>query len=753
MPLVESYEPCPCGSGEKYKWCCQKAEAPVEKALRLYRNNHQVDAAIAALDEGLKRTPGNPLLTIRKALMLIDQERFSQARDLMRPLAEAHPDHPVAQSLYLRLLTEIDGPRAAVGRLQQALGAMKPGSRKTADAVSLIEGVGAALAESGFVPAAVAHLALAASLDPEEAEADRPDSPLRRVQMSRQVSLWLRAPYRLSPVPQGLDEPRRGRFSAALEKAARGLWAPAAADFDALAREGTPEADRNLGLCRLWLADHAGAVEALRRHTRWVGPTVDSVELEALCQIIEPAREEDRVELLQWIWPVRDRPTLRQALEADERMTFQGREPIDPDDEDSPEVDVFVATDKPRPAKGTTVESPDQLPRLEGRVLLGQEIVAVEAFDDGRLERVAGRLKALAGPAITPAHPRSKEVAVAERATLALRTEWVPPEETTEEDLQRLRAREIRRVYTDVWPETPQPYLDGRTPRQAARDGKAELPLRAALEILEQNEVLRNQGFDLAGLRSSLGVPPEPPIDPATADLAEVPVTRLYRLDPATLADDALVALFERAERYALAPSVLAPIARTLIDRPALLDRLDGGSRRVLVYAHLAADEIAQGRLQEGLDWLARGRASDPASIREANAIRWDVLELRLRSRAQHPTEWVPFLAALIERHGAEGPNGEILMSTLMGMGLIQAHPHPDRPGDVLMDTRPLQMALEQFGPKITTASGQLGVSVTGGKVWTPGSEGAAPGGIWTPGQSAPAAQGEPKAKLIIPGR
>ncbi len=37
--------------------------------------------------------------------------------------------------------------------------------------------------------------------------------------------------------------------------------------------------------------------------------------------------------------------------------------------------------------------------------------------------------------------------------------------------------------------------------------------------------------------------------------------------------------------------------------------------------------------------------------------------------------------------------------------------PHPDGSGRLMLDTRPLQALLEEYGPRVTTASGRLGVS------------------------------------------
>ncbi|MEA2632804.1 MAG: hypothetical protein QOE66_3023, partial [Chloroflexota bacterium] len=80
-----------------------------------------------------------------------------------------------------------------------------------------------------------------------------------------------------------------------------------------------------------------------------------------------------------------------------------------------------------------------------------------------------------------------------------------------------------------------------------------------------------------------------------------------------------------------------------------------------------------------------------------------------------------------------------------------------EQPDDLVADPRPLQALLARYGPRVTTASGQLGVAATKGEIWTPGSS-AGGGAIWTPGSGpagavpAPAPGGE-KPRLIIPGR
>ena len=117
------------------------------------------------------------------------------------------------------------------------------------------------------------------------------------------------------------------------------------------------------------------------------------------------------------------------------------------------------------------------------------------------------------------------------------------------------------------------------------------------------------------------------------------------------------------------------------------------------------------------------------------------MFELQLRTRFDRPEEWVPELAVILDRY-RENENASMLITTrLMEMGLIRLASPPDQPGELMLDTRMLQQLLAHYGPKVTTASGYLGVSATRGEIWTPGSE-AKGSAIWTPGSEANAGRG-----------
>lgn len=744
---VDPYSPCPCGSGQKFKWCCQKVEAHAERADRMAQNG-QLDSAIEVLDEGLRKEKDNAWLLTRKAIYQLRQHKVDAAKATLERVLAKQPKHLGALALFTRLVLEIDGPAAGAAQLQKAL-ATAPEQREMMGSLARL--VGVALSESGDFAAALAHLKLGRSLSPEGAPGFE---AIKYIDRTPTVASWLKNPYRLSPTPANLSGPARERFEQALHRAEAGLWSAAAVDFEALAGDKVAGADaaRNLGLCRLWLADDDGAVAAFRSYTARVGPTTDAVDLEALGQLLATPGPDDTIEHVQLIWPLRDGDGLLKTLNADPNIYALGAGPIDSDDPESPEVEQFGLLDR-KPVEFRRDLRVDEIPRFQARVLVGKEIVALETYDDGRLDAEVDRFRAVAGSTISPAHPRTKVLGKVTRMALALSWDWLLPENTDPEVAARLNRQEGARLVRENWPKTPATYLGGRTPLRAAEAGGFEVPLRAAMMVLEATHEDWGQEVDFDALRASLKIAPEPIIDVENTNLDQVHLARLDRIEVDRLSDEKLVEAYRRAAAFGLY-GVLKRAVKALLDRPGAWEAARIESLQL--YADLASLAAGEGRADEALDWIRRGREADPVAKRAANVYAWDLLELKIRARVQHPEKWVPDLASMLETFSANPTANEALLMTMIQMGLISMTPHPEKPDEMLMDPRVLQGLLMEYGPRVTTASGQLGVTASRGQLWTPGSGAGAggPGGLWTPGTAAQAPPGAAdKPKLIIPGR
>lgn len=749
MAAVDPYSPCPCGSGQKFKWCCQKVEALAERAQRLFENG-QAEAAIEAVDEGLKKEPGNAWLLTRKALYLIRQHAPEPAKDALRQVLRQNPAHLGASILLTRLVLETEGGEAGAAQFQQTITSLPVTDRPVLAALARL--VGALLSQAGFYAAALAHLKLAASLSDKDQESS---SSLRTIESNGSVPVWLKNPYTLAEAPDGLSTSQRDQFNQALGWAKTGLWSSAAAAFEMLSSEAAASApaERNLGLCRLWMADDPGASEAFARYAGRLGVTTEAVDFEALRQSITEVGPDDQVEHVQLIWPVRDRDALLKSLRADAASEDFGSGPIDPEDPESPQVDQFGLLDRPVIREPKPGLRPDDIPRFVARIHVGQEIVALEAYDDGRLDGLVERFTAIAQGAIPPAHPKTKVLEKIAKATLALAWEWRLPEEIDDQEAERLDREQGSWIIREGWPNTPMPFLKGKTPLEVAKAGNALVPLRAALFRLEQtNDTSWDSTADFASLRATLGLQPEPEIDPETVVVEDVHIARLSFIAADRLNDDRLAALYRQARRFGLA-DVLERAGRVLADRPQAWEK--AGVKAITLFSELALIASAQKKTDEAFEWIKRGRQAEPAATRSATAVSWDMTELKVRARADRPEVWVPELAVVLDRYSQDSSANQILMMHLIEMGLVRMVPNPDRAGDYFVDSRPLQYLMAEYGPRVTTASGGLGVSATKGEIWTPGGPSGSGGGLWTPGSDAGGAQGGSgdKPKLIIPGR
>jgi tetratricopeptide (TPR) repeat protein len=745
MPLVDPYAPCPCGSEKKFKWCCQKVEIFAERAIRLQENG-QFDGALAAIHEGLSKFPSNPWLLLRKAMVQIAQQKPEEARQSLAAVLRETPDHLAAIVLQTRLVLLKGDAVAAASEFQHALARVDPKSRPRLFRV--IAFIASALGEDGFFPAAFKHYELALRFDHDEKSMIV--SALRSLKSSPRVSRWLKTAYSLADAPEASLGPSRQQFDQALSWGKEGLWQAAAAAFDLLTSDpiAGPLAERNHGLCRLWLGDEPAAVAALRRWLERAAPTTDAVDLAVLCHAIGAAPDPDPIEHVQLSWPLRDRGALLLALGGQPTLIEGPKRHLDPEDEESPEVDCYYWLDRPvveaRPGL-----SLDQIPLIQANLLIGPETVVLETDDDGRLNALVDRFTALAGKAVPPAHPRTKVIGQSDRSQHALSWHWFLPPELSEDEKQRLTHEQMAHLVTTVWPETPVTSFGGRTPLQLARSGTSEILLRAAVLGLEYSGEDWGGMVDWQSLRSRLGIPPEPAIDPETVDIDRVPVCRLAMIPLRRVDDDRLLNLYRRAFEWGLVDLRLEA-AHEIVSRPGI--DVKGRVDAITLYGDLAIEAAGRDDRASALQWLGRGRAADGTSRTLLGAANWDMLELQIKASLDSPEVWVPELLVILERYRGNEEASTAVTGRLISMGLVNIVSAADRPGEFMVDSRPLQQLLSLYGPKVTTAGGYLGVSATRGEIWTP--ETASKGSpIWTPGSDLSGAGTGERSKLIFPGQ
>ncbi len=451
MASVNPYASCPCGSGEKFKFCCQKVESYAERAQRMVESG-QHESALKPLGEGLAKFPDNPWLLTRKALIEIQLERAEPAKQSLQALLKKDPGHLGGTILMTRLVLETEGIVAAVAQFQQGISAMAPEKRRQLAPMATMLGI--TLCRSGLPIAGFRHLELT-----QQWGGTIDDSTARVIQALRTnagFSVWEKNAYDVWPPPEGVTDAFRESFERAMGWADEGLWASAASAFELLAAASSAGAiaERNRGICCLWIADNAAAVAALRRFITKTGPTVEAVDLEALCQRIGPSTIADPVEFVRLSWAIRNREGLLEALRADPAFEAGPNRPLDPSDPEAAPTERFHLLDRPRIEARPGLTRRD-IPTVEGDVIVGRDTVVLETYDDGRLDRLSDRFTAAARANIPPAHPRTKIIEKVSRHLLAMSWQWRLPTGLPEDDVERITRDQKSHIISEIWPQAP----------------------------------------------------------------------------------------------------------------------------------------------------------------------------------------------------------------------------------------------------------------------------------------------------------
>ena len=338
-----------------------------------------------------------------------------------------------------------------------------------ATVVDGIASVAEALLAMDEIPSAFGHLLLLARLIRDE----RMLELIMRLNGSPQVPLLFKEEPDFLPAPAGA--PWRAKFDEAVEPALRGSWRVAADKLTALSTSA-PDSQalwHNLSVLRLWLADDAGAVEALRRLAALDVSQDDQVEAEALAQLLDPATAASGIDLLSITYPILDIEALNAKL-TDRRLAAM---PVNTSSwterNESPPQSSFVLLDRPAPRSGAGIKR-DEVPNVLGQVLVFGRQTDREARLEVSVARpnLAAMRAALAELCSAQLGPAGEEEKRAEMPATqwALSWNWRLPEDTPVDEVHQLLVDQRRHSILESWTQTPLSVLGGESPAQAARD-------------------------------------------------------------------------------------------------------------------------------------------------------------------------------------------------------------------------------------------------------------------------------------------
>lgn len=644
---VDSYAPCPCGSGKKFKFCCQVISDEMDRIVRLIEGN-QPRVAIQQLEQLAKKHPQNAWVGTTQAMVLLDLNEPAFARDVLKQLLEFHPDNELAIVLYAAALIREDGFEVAKRAIHRAF--QKSAKKLPALVGDLASSYAAMHASEGHMMAAREHLALALRLAPED-KRQQLFVQLLELDGSDDILYPLRGSHML-PTITGSDElqkeVRKGQKYAAI-----GCWSTAADVFTALA-DATPERAElwhAVGLCRAWDGNEKIAAESLHRAARHYADQGTAIECETLAQILDAKTSTDVIEQCHYTANITSVSRLLTVL--DSVPQFE-RVKNTPESDVVTPVAVYLALNTDKKLTDGRELTRDTVPVIQAQITVFDSdpktskpaVAMISGFRGQALDDVKAAWTTAAGDLFEwkTDVPQPEIANAIPTEAMVLECRWYLADE-----VPQVRRRELLNQYWsqtahEKWSQLPLRALGGKTPAQGVSDPSLQVPLYGAVFALDAGLQRRSYGLDINQLLTSLKVTPLPELEVTDeTNVGALSIMQLHRLPVKKLNDQQLNTVVNRSMLIQHSESLYQVLTEALA-RPSCAEQFD----RARILRTLSEISASKERREEAFSWIDQGRKLPVPEGKTAfqHAWTWDMAELGMR--LEDPSD--PHLKALLNR-------------------------------------------------------------------------------------------------------
>jgi tetratricopeptide (TPR) repeat protein len=603
--MLDPYSPCNCGSGKKFKWCCQPIYAGINRAWDQEANG-QHDVALRLMDEVTTAHPGNPEAWGQKARLLYAHGKLEEAEAALQKALDLNPNYPYG--LLLRAIFRFhEGEHAGALLLARRAAALYHPEAHTflGDVYLLISECEAKLNRP---VAARAAMRLALHYLPGEEETRRTFEAVYG--STSRLPESARKEYTFQAPPPGLPAAERAAWDKALREAASPRLSDLPAIFEPLTQQAPDNAAAwfNLALARAWLGDHAAALEALERYLDLENDETRAAEAGALAEVLRcGAGMEEQADYHEYSLVVGLRNPEPVGALLREWQQARRLAPLP-----SQAENIFTALLLEfTTASLITVGAPAaEAGKLAGYVLIAGPLFQFtsprkEAFDRAR-DEIRQRLAVGLGEMQEQRLPIQFADVVAEALLFPV---------VQRDDNRERVAEHIRKYYEDTWVHQPRHALLGNTPVDAAGSPRLRKRLLGVLRFLQECARGTPVGdYDFDRLRRKLGLggaaPPAAegtaPTAAVAADIPAMGTAELAGLNAAALSLEQLEQAYQAAQKLD-AQELAAHFARALVDRPPSPDKPD----RFPWYTYLAQHALKEGDTAAALDLVNAGEKAD----------------------------------------------------------------------------------------------------------------------------------------------
>lgn len=603
MAEIDLYAPCPCGSGKKFKWCCQPIHDKVTRVFELDEEGQQ-EAALKLMDELVAAHPDNAEVWGRKAQLHLHSDQPDQAEQAIEKALALNPKYAFGYFLRGRLRFEEGELPGALMLYRKAVELYDPAMKdiQASIYVDIFD------LEMKLNHPIAAHAAAELSL--------RYDSTNEQVNQAVETIFgpnnpnlppvaWKKYEYR--PLPADTTAERRAVWLRALERAQTGKLTDAVKAFEQLTHDDPENAAAwyNLALSWAWQGNNLAALEALAEYVRREPNEEAAAQAWSLGEVLRLGQGmEDHADVVEYaiVLALTDPQQILDTLKNLHQENLLTGIRINKEEG----ILQAILIEPAGPALTPELQA-RQSPRAGAYLVLISNILRLSNTDrsllDSAYARLRERISDQIGETIQSRSPARFQIV--NSAGLV-----IPLTALNEEDA-RNRVREgLERYFEEQWSHRPLKALDGSTPTDAAGHPLLRKKLLGVVQFLQECTALVHYPYDFDRLRRKLGI--------ATGAAAEAGATGAARdisaLGPADLAALTAEPLseleLEQAFQTALkldARELAGKFAELLIARPPYEARPD----RYPLYNHLIAQALGQDDHTAALDFVNAGESYD----------------------------------------------------------------------------------------------------------------------------------------------
>jgi tetratricopeptide (TPR) repeat protein len=598
---LDPYASCPCGSGKKFKWCCQPVHVQIDRAFQQdAQGQHEV--ALRLMDEVIAEHPANPEVWGRKAQLLYQNNHVEDAEAALQKAFEISPKYAFGHLLK--------------GMFRYQEGEIPGGLllfRKAADyydpeAHELVGQVYGFIAdcEMRLNRPVAARAALRIVLKNQPSDTEARDNFEAVFGPNGRLPAAARKDYTFRPPAPALGGERRAAWDRALAGLESARLADAARAFDELAKADANDsaAAFNLGLARAWLGENAAALEALDRHVTLEADEAKAAEAWALAEVLRCGYgmdEQSDHHDYSVAYQLRDARPIEAVLQDWDRA--RRLLPLNTGEQQGVfSALVLEASPMIAATPGATEGGP-----LACYLLIAQGVVRLWGPVRERFERARAEFEQKARGATSEGHERVGRPAFSDIVTEAV---VFPVGVTDQAEAERRVEQGAQRFFEDVWVHRPLKSLNGIAPIDAAGHAVLRRKLRGVIQFLADcaaGGAIRTYNFDRLLRKLGLAGAPAPSAPGAApADISALGAPELAALKVEALSDDQLRQALQAAQRLD-AHEIGTHFARALVARPPSGDQPD----RYPYFSYLVERALAGGQTDEALDAINEGEKAD----------------------------------------------------------------------------------------------------------------------------------------------